>query len=453
MAPPGRRFAVALLLAVAATAVAPADARAVERPLERHGAPRAQHRAASARRALQDGDVAWESAVTDGALAAPLWSAVASGDAVVASAPPLTLELLSDEAATLTLAAATPVSRLILVRCLLSAEPLNASVRLQLTGSLSSGELTASAVDLAAADGAPQPAADGTDALAFVVSAESLGFESGSSLAWSNVSFAVANATRFALLNVQLLRFSPAPPAPAPPWTPPFPTPPLAPPPALPSAPLASPSTPPPLAPAPPPPGAPDVPPGTPAAPPPAPAPPAPPLPPAVVPVANASSYRFFDRDEGLAPLWADASCGASAFNIGALDAGGVALSTQLAAGGCASLLGPPFQGWWALSFWVQASAEPASASLLVSLDLVATAGQARAGLSSAASAVVALDAATLAGSGRRLPRRRLAADAAAWAHIVIPLQQFRSGTTDVWNRVVFQVRHVGSHAFEVNTS
>jgi tRNA A-37 threonylcarbamoyl transferase component Bud32 len=118
-----------------------------------------------------------------------------------------------------------------------------------------------------------------------------------------------------------------------------------------------------------------------------------------------------------------------------------VALSTQLAAGGCASLLGPPFQGWWALSFWVQASAGPASASLLVSLDLVATAGQARAGLSSAASAVVALDATTLAGSGRRLPRRRLSADAAAWAHIVIPLQQFRSGSVDIWNRVVFQVR------------
>lgn len=439
MPPPGRVGAVALLLAVAAAAVAPAGARAVARPLERQGTLQRAPLAASARRALQDGDVAWESAVTDGVLAAPLWSAVASDGAGVASAPPLALELHRGESATLTLSAATPVSRLILLRCTLSAEPANASVRLQLTGSLSSGELTASAaVDLTAADGAPQPAADGTAALAFVVSAESLGFASGSSLAWSNVSFAVDNATRFALLSVQLLHFSPAPPpAPAPPWTPLFPAPPLAPA----GAPLAAPSAPPPLAPAPPPPGAPDVPPGTPAAPPPAPAPPAPPLPPAVVPVANASSYRLFDRDEGLAPLWADASCGASAFDISALDAGGVALSTQLAASGCAALLGPPFQGWWALSFWVQASAVPASASLLVSLDLVATAGQARAGLSPSASALVALDATTLVGSGRRLPRRRLASDAAAWAHIVIPLQQFRSGSTDVWNRVVFQVR------------
>ena len=461
-ASPVRALLLALLFAAAAAAAVPAGARSAPRGLHAPKWQRARLEGSS-RRALQDGDVAWVSAVADGV---PLWTVQAAGEATVASAP-LGLQLgAADESATLTLTAPTAVSRVIMLRCLLRTEPLNASVRVQLAGSLSSGESTASAsVDLLASAASPQLAADGTAALSFLVSAEALGFESGSTLfLWTAVSVSVANGTSVALFGVQLLQFGAAPPPfPAPPWAPPLPTSPLTPPPLLPGAPAApppftppvSPSTTPPAFPAPPSPLAPmppplgaDALPEAPAAPPPA-MPPAPPLAPAVEPgAANASAYRFFDRATGLAPAWADASCGASAFDLNrSLDDGGVALSTQLLgrdAGGCASLLGPPFQGWWALSLWVQASM-PASASLLVSLELALTTAEARAGSSSTASAVVALDAATLAGSGRQLPRRlshrHLTSAAAGWAHIVIPFQQFQSSTADVWNRVVFEVR------------
>ena len=457
---PARASALVLLLVAAAVASVSAGARSAP-----HGSPAPDWLLArpvgSARRALQDGDVAWVSAVTDGV---PLWVAQAAGEAAVASAP-LGLQLTANESATLTLTAATPVSRVILLQCLLSTEPFNASVSVQLTGSLSTGESTASAVaELAASDGTPQLAADGTAALSFLVSAEALGFVSGSALfLWTAASVSVANATSVLLFGLQLLQFAAAPPPfPAPPWAPPLPASPPTSPPLLPSAPLAPPAFPPPVLPsappaflAPPLPLAPMPPPLSAAAPPetPPPAgPPAPPLAPAVVPDSINGSYRFFDRVTGLASGWADASCGASAFDQNStLDDGGVALSTQLLgrdAGGCASLLGPPFQGWWALSLWVQASI-PASASLLVSLELASTAAEAHAGLLSTASAVVALDATTLAGSGRQLPRRsshrRLTSATTGWAHIVIPFQQFQSASSDVWNRIVFEVRR---HAF-----
>ena len=454
--PPARALALALLLVAAAAASVSAGTRSAP-----HGPPAPDwplaRRVGFGRRALQDGDVAWVPAVTDGV---PLWAAQVAGEAAVASAP-LGLQLAANETAMLTLTTATPVSRVILLQCLLSTEPFNASVSVQLTGSLSTGESTASAVaELAASDGTPQLAADGTAALSFLVSAEALGFVSGSALfLWTAASVSVANATSVLLFGLQLLQFAAAPPPfPAPPWAPPLPASPLTPPPLLPGALLASPAFPPPPAfPAPPLPLAPMPPPLSAAAPPetPPPAgPPAPPLAPAVVPDSINGSYRFFDRVTGLASGWADASCGASAFDQNStLDDGGVALSTQLLgrdAGGCASLLGPPFQGWWALSLWVQASI-PASASLLVSLELASTAAEARAGLSSTSSAVVALDAATLAGSGRQLPRRssrrHLTSAATGWAHIVIPLQQFQSASADVWNRVVFEVRRRASFA------
>ena len=454
----GAPKALALLLLVGAAAAAPVSVRSPPRGSPAPGLQRALL-AGSARRALQDGDVVWVSAVTAGV---PLWDVQASGEAAVASAP-LGLQLGVNESATLTLTAAMPVSRVILLRCLLSAEPLNSSVSVQLTGSLSTGESTASAAaELYASDGTPQLAADGSAALAFVVSAETLGFVSGSALfSWAAVSFTVANASSLSLLGLQLLQFAATPsPFPAPPLTPPLPASPLAPPPLLSVAPLAPPALLPPLAPSPSARPAPPLPlapmPASlgaalpPQLPPPA-APPAPPLAPAVVPDSVNSSYRFFDRVTGLSPGWTDASCGASSFDLSRpLDDGGVALSTQLLgrdAGGCASLLGPPFQGWWALSLWVQASM-PASASLLVSLELASTAAEAHAGLSTTASAIVALDAATLAGSGRQLPRRsshrRLTATTAGWAHIVIPFQQFQSPSADVWNRVVFEVRWQG---------
>ena len=453
--PPARALALALLLVAAAAASVSAGTRSAP-----HGPPAPDwplaRRVGFGRRALQDGDVAWVPAVTDGV---PLWAAQVAGEAAVASAP-LGLQLAANETAMLTLTTATPVSRVILLQCLLSTEPFNASVSVQLTGSLSTGESTASAVaELAASDGTPQLAADGTAALSFLVSADALGLVSGSALfLWTAASVSVANATSVSLFGLQLLQFAAAPPPPpppsAPPWAPPRPASPLTPPPLLPGALLASPAFPPPPAfPAPPLPLAPmptplsAVPP--PETPPPA-GPPAPPLAPAVVPDSINGSYYFFDRVTGLASGWSDASCGTSAFDLNSsLDDGGVALSTQLLgrdSGGCASLLGPPFQGWWALSLWVQASI-PASASLLVSLQLASTAAEAHAGLSSTASAVVALDATTLAGSGRQLPRRssyrRLASASAGWAHLVIPFQQFQSGNSDVWNRIVFEVcRH-----------
>jgi len=455
----GTPTALGLLLVAAAAACAPSGVSSAPR-----GSPSSgwQHTwpAGSARRALQDADVTWVSAVTDGV---PLWNVQASGgEAAVASAP-LGLQLGVNESATLTLTAVTPVSRVILLRCLLSTEPLNASVSLQLTGSLSTGESTASAVaELPASEGTPQLVANGSAALAFLVSAETLDFVSGSALfLWTAVSITVGNATSISLLGLQLLQFAAAPPPfPAAPWAPPLPAPPLAPPPLLTGAPVAPltfspplvPGTTPPAVPAPPLPLAPMPPPlsaDLPLEVPPPAQPPAPPLAPAVVPDSvNGSSYRLFDRVTGLAPGWTDASCGVSSFDlIRLLDEGGIALSTLLVgrdAGGCASLLGAPFQGWWALSLWLQASM-PASASLLVSLELASTAAEADAGLSSTASAIVALDAATLAGSGRQLPRRsshrHLTADTAGWAHIVVPFQQFEISGVDVWNRVVFEVR------------
>ena len=135
---------------------------------------------------------------------------------------------------------------------------------------------------------------------------------------------------------------------------------------------------------------------------------------------------------------------------------GGVALGAQVTPRGGASLLGPPLQGWWALSFWTQVEVA-APAALLVSFDFVASgdaAAAARAGPTAYESPLVRITAASLAGSGRQLPpvagasrrlralqRRRLhAASAAPWAHIVIPMLQF--GAADaIWNRISFQVR------------
>ncbi len=111
---------------------------------------------------------------------------------------------------------------------------------------------------------------------------------------------------------------------------------------------------------------------------------------------------------------------------------------------GGASLLGPPFQGWWALAFWVQSAAAP-PAALLVSLDALAAGGGAS-GPSASASLAVAIDPESLAGSGRQLPpqgnRRLLQAtsSAAPWAYIVIPMRLFGDEGA-AWNRIVFQAR------------
>ena len=115
---------------------------------------------------------------------------------------------------------------------------------------------------------------------------------------------------------------------------------------------------------------------------------------------------------------------------------------------GGASLAGPAFQGFWALSFWSQVAAA-APRSLLISLDAVDASTATNDGPSADASAVVVIDAETLAGTGRQLPsqgvRRRLAAAAATpWAHIVVPLQQFAPASgaaAPSWNRIIFQAR------------
>ena len=114
---------------------------------------------------------------------------------------------------------------------------------------------------------------------------------------------------------------------------------------------------------------------------------------------------------------------------------------------GGASLAGPAFQGFWALSFWTQVAA-PAPTSLLISLDAVDASTAVNDGPSAEVSIAVVIDAETLAGTGRQLPsqgvRRRLAAAAAPWAHIVVPLQQFApagGAALPSWNRIIFQAR------------
>ena len=169
--------------------------------------------------------------------------------------------------------------------------------------------------------------------------------------------------------------------------------------------------------------------------------------------------YALFNASTGLAAGWTDASWGAEVTTRCPLEEGepsnrrlGLCAVVSGPSGGALALTGPPFRGWWALSFWVQLRAGAPTPLSVRLRSREGTAATAAAAASQPAlpllSEAVELDADTLLGTGRPLPssnRRRLsqadaaAATAAPWAHVVLPLLRFGDASI-TWDSVAFEL-------------